>query len=120
MWKAPSRARWRKSARRKIVGHLNVPGRLAASALRALRQEPLTFLDTLIDKKEKKLAVNWDDEIVKGTLLTRDGAVVHPDFQPKRCLRRLHGHMASRSIPSSSGCRSSCWRSSSATTWCGR
>ena len=32
---------------------------------------------------EKKLAVNWDDELVKATLLTRDGAVVHPNFQPK-------------------------------------
>ncbi len=44
----------------------------------------LTFLETLIDKKEKTLAINWDDEIVKGTALTRDGAVVHPNFQPKR------------------------------------
>ena len=53
--------------------------------LGALRQEPLlTFVETLIDKKEKKLAVNWDDEIVKATLLTRDGAVVHPNFpKPK-------------------------------------
>ena len=38
---------------------------------------------TLIDKKEKKLAVNWDDELVKATLLTRDGAVVNPNFKPK-------------------------------------
>jgi NAD(P) transhydrogenase subunit alpha len=37
----------------------------------------------LIDKKEKKLTVNWDDELVKATLLTRNGAVVHPNFQPK-------------------------------------
>ena len=37
----------------------------------------------MIDKKEKKLAVNWDDEIVKGTALTRDGVVVHPNFKPK-------------------------------------
>jgi proton-translocating NAD(P)+ transhydrogenase subunit alpha len=43
----------------------------------------LTFVETLIDKKEKRLAVNWDDELVKATLLTRDGAVVHPNFQPK-------------------------------------
>src|SRR5260221_270089 len=43
----------------------------------------LTFLEILIDKKEKKLAINWDDEIVKGTALTRDGAVVHPNFMPK-------------------------------------
>src|SRR6202162_5053777 len=67
----------------KIVGHLNVAGRLAASASALYAKNLLTFVDTLIDKKEKKLAINWDDEIVKGTVLTRDGAIVHPNFQPK-------------------------------------
>ena len=37
----------------------------------------------MIDKANKTLAVNWDDELVKATALTRDGAVVHPNFQPK-------------------------------------
>ena len=41
------------------------------------------FLEILVDKKAKALAVNWDDEIVKATALTRDGAVVHPSFAPK-------------------------------------
>jgi NAD(P) transhydrogenase subunit alpha len=67
----------------KIVGYLNVPGRLAASASALYAKNLVTFLETLIDKKEKKLAINWDDEIVKGTALTRDGAIVHPNFQPK-------------------------------------
>src|SRR5215472_11113 len=67
----------------KIVGYLNVPGRLAASASALYAKNLLTFVETLIDKKEKKLAVNWDDELVKATLLTRNGAVVHPNFQPK-------------------------------------
>jgi NAD(P) transhydrogenase subunit alpha len=67
----------------KIIGYLNMPGRLAASASALYAKNLLTFLETLIDKKEKKLAINWDDEIVKGTALTRDGAIVHPNFQPK-------------------------------------
>jgi NAD(P) transhydrogenase subunit alpha len=67
----------------KIVGYNNVAGRLAASASALYAKNLLTFLDTLIDKKTKALAINWDDEIVKGTALTRDGAVVHPNFQPK-------------------------------------
>jgi NAD(P) transhydrogenase subunit alpha len=67
----------------KIVGYLNVPGRLAASASALYAKNLLTFLDTMIDKKDKKLAVNWDDELIKGTALTRDGAVIHPNFQPK-------------------------------------
>jgi NAD(P) transhydrogenase subunit alpha len=67
----------------KIVGYLNMPGRLAASASALYAKNLLTFIDTLIDKKEKKLAINWDDEIVKGTALTRDGAVIHPNFGGK-------------------------------------
>ena len=67
----------------KIVGHLNVPGRLAASASALYARNLLAFLEILIDKKTKELAVNWDDDIVKATALTRDGAVIHPNFKPK-------------------------------------
>jgi NAD(P) transhydrogenase subunit alpha len=67
----------------KIVGHLNVPGRIAASASSLYAKNLYNFLETLIDKKEKTLAVKFDDEIVKATMLTREGAVVHPSFAPK-------------------------------------
>jgi len=67
----------------KIVGHLNVAGRIAASASALYAKNLYTFVETMIDKKEKKLAINWDDEIVKGTALTRDGAIIHPNFMPK-------------------------------------
>ena len=67
----------------KIVGFTNVAGRLAVSASGLYAKNLLTFLEILVDKKEKKLAVNWDDEIVKAVALIRDGAVVHPNFMPK-------------------------------------
>ncbi|HEX3937220.1 MAG TPA: Re/Si-specific NAD(P)(+) transhydrogenase subunit alpha [Xanthobacteraceae bacterium] len=67
----------------KIVGYGNVPGRLAATASSLYAKNLVAFLDILIDKKTKALAVNWDDEIVKATALTRDGAIVHPNFKPK-------------------------------------
>jgi NAD(P) transhydrogenase subunit alpha len=67
----------------KIIGYSNVPGRLAATASSLYAKNLLAFLDVLIDKKTKSLAVNWDDEIVKATALTRDGAIVHPNFKPK-------------------------------------
>jgi NAD(P) transhydrogenase subunit alpha len=67
----------------KIVGHLNVAGRLAASASALYAKNLSTFLDILVDKQAKALAVKWDDEIVKATALTRDGAVIHPSFAPK-------------------------------------
>jgi H+-translocating NAD(P) transhydrogenase subunit alpha len=67
----------------KIVGHLNVAGRLAATASALYAKNLLTFLELMIDKSAKSLAVPWDDEIVKATALTRDGAVIHPSFAPK-------------------------------------
>jgi NAD(P) transhydrogenase subunit alpha len=67
----------------KIVGHLNVPGRLAATSSALYAKNLFAFLETMVDKAAKALAVKWDDELVKATNLTRDGAVVHPNFQPK-------------------------------------
>ena len=67
----------------KIVGYRNVPGRLAATASSLYAKNVFAFLELLIDKKSKALAVNWDDEIIKATALTRDGTVVHPSFRPK-------------------------------------
>jgi NAD(P) transhydrogenase subunit alpha len=64
----------------KIVGYLNVAGRIAASASALYARNLYTFVETLIDKTNKKIAVNWDDELVKATVLTRDGKVVHPAF----------------------------------------
>jgi len=65
----------------RIYGPLNLAGDLAINASSLYAKNLYAFLETLIDKKEKKLAINWDDEIVKGTLLARDGALVHPSLQ---------------------------------------
>ena len=67
----------------KIVGHLNMAGRLAASASALYAKNLYTLLEILIDKASKTLAVKWDDEIVQAIALTRDGAVIHANFQPK-------------------------------------
>src|SRR5882724_10507170 len=67
----------------KNVGHLNVAGRIAASASSLYAKNLYAFLEILVDKPAKALAVKWDDEIVKATALTRDGAVIHPSFAPK-------------------------------------
>ena len=67
----------------RVVGYLNVPGRIAASASSLYAKNLFAFLEILVDKTSKALAVKWDDEIVKATALTRDGAVIHPSFAPK-------------------------------------
>ena len=66
----------------KIVGNSSVT-RLAATASSLYARNLFAFAETLIDKTTKALAVNWDDELVKATCLTRDGAIVHPNFQLK-------------------------------------
>ena len=65
----------------KIVGHLNFAGRLPATASALYAKNLLAFVETLIDSKTKSLAIKWDDELVKATLLTKEGGLVHPIFQ---------------------------------------
>jgi NAD(P) transhydrogenase subunit alpha len=66
----------------RVVGNSSVT-RLAATASALYARNLYAFVETLIDKSAKTIAVNWDDELVKATCLTRDGAIVHPNFQPK-------------------------------------
>ena len=66
----------------KIVGYSNVT-RIPASASALYARNLYAFAETLIDKASKSLAVNWDDELVKATCLTRGGAIVHPNFTPQ-------------------------------------
>ncbi len=61
-----------------LVGHLNVPGRLAADASSLYARNLFAFITLLYDKDAKALKIDWEDEIVQGTALTRDGKVVHP------------------------------------------
>ena len=78
----------------KIVGFTNVAGRVAASASSLYARNLFNFIETLVDKASKALAVNWDDELVKATALTKDGAVIHPNFQPKSIRRAAMDHIA--------------------------
>jgi NAD(P) transhydrogenase subunit alpha len=64
-----------------IVGYRNVPARLATSASSLYARNLVAFLETMFDKKTKAFAVDWEDELVKATVLTRDGAIVHPNIK---------------------------------------
>jgi NAD(P) transhydrogenase subunit alpha len=67
----------------KIVGHLNVPGRVAASASLLYARNLYAFLETMIDKESRQVAINREDELVKATMLTDAGKIVHPNFAGK-------------------------------------
>ena len=65
----------------RIFAPLNLAGEVSVNASSLYAKNLYAFLETMIDKKDKILKVNWDDEIVKGTLVAKDGKIVHPNLQ---------------------------------------
>jgi NAD(P) transhydrogenase subunit alpha len=63
-----------------IIGYQNMAGRIAASASALLARNIFAFVEPMIDKDGTALSIDREDEIIAATLLTHDGAVVHPDF----------------------------------------
>ena len=61
-----------------IMGHLNLAGALSVNASSLYARNLLAFIELLLDTESGGLAIDWDDEIVAGTLIARDGALVHP------------------------------------------
>jgi NAD(P) transhydrogenase subunit alpha len=66
-----------------LVGYSNMPARVAVDASQLYARNLYNFISTLVIGKEGKLDIKWDDELVTGTLLTRDGSIVHKQFQVK-------------------------------------
>ncbi len=64
----------------RIVGHLNVAGRVAASASLLYARNLFAFLESMVDKEARAVVVKPEDELVKATMLTHGGKVVHPNF----------------------------------------
>jgi NAD(P) transhydrogenase subunit alpha len=65
-----------------IAGFTNLPGRLAADSSALYAKNLLNLIPLLTDKETGAFAPDYDDEIIKGMLLTKDGAVVHPSLVP--------------------------------------
>lgn len=64
-----------------IIGLFNIPSRLSADASALYAKNVLNFLTPMMNA-DKQFSVNWQDEIISATVLTRDGAIVHPNFKP--------------------------------------
>ncbi len=64
----------------KILGPINLPGQIAADSTPLYARNLYNFFELMIDGEKGELNIDWEDEIVTETLITRDGAVVHPDF----------------------------------------
>ncbi|MFZ3034771.1 MAG: Re/Si-specific NAD(P)(+) transhydrogenase subunit alpha [Parvibaculum sp.] len=64
-----------------IIGDLNVAAQLSVDASALYSKNLLNFITPLIDAETRALKIDWEDEIITGTCLTKDGQVVHPAFR---------------------------------------
>ena len=64
----------------KIVGPSNLPAELATDASALFARNLLNFITPMVDKETGALKIDLDDDVVKGTLVTRDGQIVHPSL----------------------------------------
>jgi H+-translocating NAD(P) transhydrogenase subunit alpha len=67
----------------KIIGALNLPGRMAATASSLYAKNLFAFVETMISRETKTLAIDWSDELVKATCIAKDGVVVDERFKGK-------------------------------------
>jgi NAD(P) transhydrogenase subunit alpha len=67
-----------------ILGYNNWPGRIPVAASSLYARNLLTFLSTFWDKDAGAPKLPEGDDIIKGVMLTRGGAVVHPSFLPSQ------------------------------------
>ena len=68
----------------KIIGPANLPAELPTDTSALFSRNLLNFITPMVDKETKALKVDLNDEVVKGTLVTRDGQVVHPSLVAKQ------------------------------------
>jgi NAD(P) transhydrogenase subunit alpha len=67
------------------MGNTNLAGDLAGNASSLYARNLYAFIDLMIDKEKKgQLAIDWEDDVIKGTLVARDGKLVHPMLTAKK------------------------------------
>jgi len=72
----------------KIVGHDNVPGRLPEDASALFAKNLLNFITPHVDRETKAFNIDWEDETITGTCVTRDGKIVHPRLVPPKAEKK--------------------------------
>jgi H+-translocating NAD(P) transhydrogenase subunit alpha len=64
-----------------VMGYTNLPSRLALDTSSLYARNLFNFVSLMVDKKTGALALDWNDEIIKGAAVTRDGEIVHPGLK---------------------------------------
>jgi len=65
----------------KIVGPANLPAEVPTDSSALFSRNLLNFITPMVDKETKALKIDLNDEVVKGTLVTQNGQIVHPSLQ---------------------------------------
>ncbi len=68
-----------------VMGNTNLAGELASNSSSLYARNLFAFIDLMIDKEKKgELAIDWEDDVIKGTLVARGGKLVHPMLTAKK------------------------------------
>lgn len=64
-----------------IIGHANYPARVPVDTSTLYARNLFNFIRPMISQENGALSIDWEDEVIRGALLTKDGAVVNPALQ---------------------------------------
>ncbi|MEB3702232.1 NAD(P) transhydrogenase subunit alpha part 1 [Candidatus Bealeia paramacronuclearis] len=65
----------------KVIGYPNLPGRIPTDASAMYAKNVLSFLSLMMPKDSQDFVIPWEDEIIQSSVLTKDGAIIHPQFK---------------------------------------
>jgi len=65
----------------KIIGYPNLPSRIPTDASSMFAKNVLSFMSLMMPKDSKDIVIPWEDEIIQASALTKDGAIIHPQFK---------------------------------------
>lgn len=61
-----------------IVGYPNLPSRIARDASALFARNIYSLVDLIVNKEDKKISLNFEDEIISSSTLLHEGETVHP------------------------------------------
>ena len=64
-----------------VVGSKNITSRISQDASSLFAKNILNFLLILIDDEKKELSIDWEDEIIIATAITRNKEIIHQEFK---------------------------------------
>ena len=64
-----------------IIGHANYPARVPVDTSTLYARNLFNFIQPMINRESRSLDIDWEDEVIRGALLTKGGAVVNPALE---------------------------------------